>query len=79
MFVVFPKSFFSITDLFAVRYLRVVCNEDKCCVVTQRAADMRVAWVVYLACLHSHVLRAYCNFESKQANLITLFGQRPSN
>ena len=32
-----------------------------------------------LACLHSHVLRAYCNFESKQANSITLFGRRPNN
>ena len=30
-----------------------------------------------LACLRSHVLRAYCNFESKQANSITLFGRRP--
>ena len=33
---------------------------------------------VYLACLPSHVLRAYCNFESKQANSITLFGRRPN-
>ena len=32
-----------------------------------------------LACLRSHVLRAYCNFESKQANSITLFGRRPNN
>ena len=31
-----------------------------------------------LACLLSHVLRAYCNFESKQANSITLFGRRPN-
>ena len=46
--------------------------EDKCCVVTHCAADIRVAWLVYLACLRSHVLRAYCNFESKQANSITL-------
>ena len=36
-------------DLFAVRYLWVVCHEDKCCVVTQRAAD---AWLVYV--------RTYC-------------------
>ena len=48
----FPESFFSIADLFAVRYLWVVCNEDKCCVVTQRAADIRVAWLVYV--------RTYC-------------------
>ena len=33
---------------------------------------------VYLACLPSHVLRAYCTFESKQANSITLFGRPPN-
>ena len=32
-----------------------------------------------LACLRSHVLRAYCSFESKQAISITLFGQRSKN
>ena len=32
-----------------------------------------------LACSRSHVLRAYCNFESKQANSTTLFGRRPNN
>ena len=42
-----PKSLFSFADLFAVRYWWVVCNEDKCCVVTQHAADIRVAWLVY--------------------------------
>ena len=31
-----------------------------------------------LACLRSHVLRAYCN-ESKQGNSITLIGRRPNN
>ena len=30
-----------------------------------------------LVCLRSHVLRAYCNFESKRAISITLFGRRP--
>ena len=30
-------------DLFAVRYLWDVCNEDKCCFVTRRAADIPVA------------------------------------
>ena len=48
MYLVFPKSLFSIADLFAVRYLLVVCNEDKCSVVTQRAADIRVALLVYV-------------------------------
>ena len=33
----------------------------------------------HLACLHSHVLRAYCNFESTQAISITLFGWRANN
>ena len=47
-YLVFPKSFFSVADLFAVRYLWVVCNEDKCCFVTQCAADIRVAWLVYV-------------------------------
>ena len=77
-YLVFLKSLFSIVDLFAVGYLWVVCNKDKCCVVTHRAVDICVAWLVYLAFLRSHVLRAYCNFESKQANSITLFGRRPN-
>ena len=32
-----------------------------------------------LACLRPHVLCAYYNFKSKQANPITLFVRRPSN
>ena len=32
-----------------------------------------------LACQRSHVLRAYCNFESKQTVSSTLFGRRPIN
>ena len=49
----FPKFvFYCIAELFAVRYLWVVCNEDKCCVVTQRTADIRVARLVYV--------RTYC-------------------
>ena len=55
------------------------CNAHKWCVVTHRAADIRLAWLVLNSCLRSHVLRAYCNFESKQVNLITLFGRRPNN
>ena len=61
-----------------VSHLWFVCNDDKCCVVTQRGADFRVAWLVYLACLRLHVLRAYSNFESKQAKSISLFGRRPN-
>ena len=36
-------------------------------------------WLVYLACLRSHVLRAYRNFESKTSDLDTLFGRHPNN
>ena len=46
MYLVFPKSLFSISDLIAGRYLWVACNEDRWCVVTQRATDIRVAWLV---------------------------------
>ena len=59
----FFKKFVSIENLFVILYLWGVCIDDKCCVVTQRAAVIRVDWIVYLACLRSHVLRAYCNFE----------------
>ena len=44
----FFKKFVFIADLFAVSYLWVVCNEAKCCVVTQRTADICVAWLVYV-------------------------------
>ena len=40
VYLLFPKSLFAIVDLFAVRYLWVVCNEDKWCVVTHRAVDI---------------------------------------
>ena len=40
------------------------------------AAAFSVIYAVYghLACLYSHVLRAYCNFKSKEVILKTLFG-----
>ena len=44
-YLVFPKSLFSIADLFAVRYIWDVWNENKFCVVTQRAKDIRVVWL----------------------------------
>ena len=56
-----------------------IVKSIKRCVVTDCAADIRVAWLVHLACFHSHALRAYRIFESKQANLITRFGRRPNN
>ena len=31
-----------------------------------------------MACLRSHVLRAYCNFDSKQVISKTLLGRRPN-
>ena len=49
---VFSKTFVFYCRFVAVRYLWVVCNRDKFCVVTQRTADIRVAWLVYV--------RTYC-------------------
>ena len=48
----FPKSLFSIADLFAGRYLWFVCDEDKCCVVTQRAAACLLGFFTFarIAC-----------------------------
>ena len=68
----FQKIFFPVADLFALRYLWIVCNKDKCCVVThaQRAADIRVAWLVYA--------RTYC-VPITTLNQITLFGRSPNN
>ena len=66
VYLVFPKSLSSIANLLVLCYL------------TQRLGDIRFAWVFYLACLHSHVLRAYYNFESKREISITLFGRRPN-
>ena len=43
MNLVFSIRLISIPDLFAAPYLCDVCNEDKCCVVTNRAADILVA------------------------------------
>ena len=85
VYLVFSIRLISIADLFAVCYLWNVSIDDKCCVVTHRAADIIVgslgllAWLAYLACLRSHVLRVYCNFESKQAISITLFGRCAKN
>ena len=68
---IFPKRLFSFPNLFAVRFLWDICNEDKCCGGCDRAHGRHSR---LLACVRSHVLRAYCNFESKQANsIISLF------
>ena len=53
MYPVFPKSLFSIADLFAVRYLWVVFNEEKeNAVLWHSARNIRVARLVYV--------RTYC-------------------
>ena len=45
--------FFFKKVVFFCRFVcRALCNEDKCCVVTRLAADIRVAWLVYV--------RMYC-------------------
>ena len=65
----FPKSLLSVADLFAVLYLWVVCNEDKCCVMIQRAADIRVAWVAYIRTYSAPI--AFLN-QNKRSRLLYL-------
>ena len=48
VYLLFSIRLFSIANLFSVRYLWDVCNDDKCCVVTHHPADNRVAWLVYV-------------------------------
>ena len=67
VYLVFSLRLFSIANLLAVRYLWDVRNGDK---ILCRDTSLSRHWrrlVVYLACLRSDVLRAYCNLESKQA------------
>ena len=56
------------------RFLWQICLPSVICGDTTRGRHSS-----YLVCLRSHVLRANCNFESKQANSIALFGPRPDN
>ena len=74
MYFVFSILLFSIANLFAVRYLWDVRNEDKCCAVTHRLVDIHVVWLVYLAFLSSHVLRAYCNFDQNKPSRLLYLG-----
>ena len=82
--------FTTCTLFFHVRFLFSICLPGVICgtyvtrinVVSSHFARQTL-WsrrlLVYFACLRSHVFRAYCNFESKQAISITLFGRRPNN
>ena len=73
MYLVFPKSLFSIADLFAVRYLWVACNEDKCCVMTQRATDIRVAWLVtWLVYVRTYCVPIAALNQNKRTRLLYL-------
>ena len=69
----FPKSLFCIADLFAMRYLWVVYNEDECCVVTQRAAFASLGLFTFarIACL----LQLWI----KTSELDYSIGRRPNN
>ena len=75
----FPKGKFTLfNSLFHLVYLLPICLPCVICgsYVTKINAEMwhSALHSRRLACIRSHVLRAYCNFESKQANSITLFG-----
>ena len=67
---VFSKKFVFYCRFVAARYLWVVCNRDKFCVVTQRAADIRVAWLVFV--------HTYCLLIAT-LNQHNRFWRRPNN
>ena len=56
VYCVFSKKFVFYCRFVAARQLWVICSRDKFCVVTQRAADIRVPWLVYVHkyCRHSN-------------------------
>ena len=66
----FFRKFVFYCRFVAVRYLWVVCNRDKFCVETQRTADIRVAWLVYV--------RTYCLLIAT-LNQNNRFGRHPNN
>ena len=74
MYFVFSILLFSIANLFAVRYLWDVRNEDKCCAVTHRLVDIRVAWLVYLASLSSHVLLPIATLNQNKPSRLLYLG-----
>ena len=47
----------------------VLGNEDKCCVVTQRAAHIRVAWIVYV---RTYCVRIATLHQNKRTRLLYL-------
>ena len=72
VYLVFPKSLFSIADLFAVRYLWVVCNEDKCCVVTQRATFASLGLLTWLVYFRSYCVPIATLNQNKRTGLLYL-------
>ena len=74
VYFVFSILLFSIANLFAVRYLWDVRNEDKCCAVTHRLVDIRVAWLVYLASLSSHVLLPIATLNQNKPSRLLYLG-----
>ena len=74
VYLVFRKHLFSVADLFAVGYLWIVGNEDKCCVVTHRAADIRVAWLVYARTYGVPIATLQQNMRTR----LLYFGRRPN-
>ena len=68
---VFPKSLFSMADLFATRYLWVVCNEEKCCVVAKRG-NGSLGWFTWLVYVHTYCVPIATLNQNKRARLLYL-------
>ena len=60
---------FFLPNFFAVRYLWDVRNEDRCCVLTHRAVDICVAWLVYV---RTHCVSIATSNQNKSSQLLFL-------
>ena len=72
VYCVFSKKFVFYCRFVAARQLWVICSRDKFCVVTQRAADIRVPWLVYVHkyCLLIATLNQHNRFSRCPSNKI---------
>ena len=83
LYPVFPKSLYSVADLFALRDLLVVCNEEKCCVGVMWHSPRKTLaslglfpWLVYV---HAYCVPIATLNQGKRTRLLYLVGARIIN
>ena len=62
-------------DLFATRYLWVVCNEEKCCVVAKRG-NASLGWFTWLVYVHTYCVPIATLNQNKRTRLLHYEPQR---